>query len=256
MKSKLIILNILLLGVGINIAGVSAEELHVAVAANFIKPIKSIKSLFEKESGHHVIVSTGSTGQLYAQIKNGAPSEVFLAADRKRPKQLINEGLAVNGSLFTYAVGQLVLWSSQADRVDQTGQVLNHDKFKHLAIANPQTAPYGAAAKQVLEKRGLWESLQNKIVQGNNITQTYQLIATGNAELGFIALSQYKAIVEKSSGSHWLVDQTLYDPIQQGAVLLKEGENQLAAQAFIEFLQSPPARRIIEEFGYVVPKEQ
>lgn len=246
----------LLLGVTMNMTMVSAEELYVAVAANFIKPIKSIKSFFEKESGHHVIVSTGSTGQLYAQIKNGAPSEVFLAADRKRPEQLINEGLAVKGSLFTYAVGQLVLWSSQADLVDQMGQVLNQDKFKHLAIANPQTAPYGTVAKQVLKKLGLWQRLHNKIVQGNSITQTYQLIATGNAKLGFIAFSQYKATIEKSRGSHWLVDQTLYDPIQQGAVLLKKGENQPAAQAFIGFLRSPSVRRIIEEFGYVVPEEQ
>lgn len=250
---KLIILNIGLLGLTMNLTPVSAEELYIAVAANFTKPIKPIKSLFEKESGHQVIISSGSTGQLYAQIKNGAPSEILLAADRKRPEKLINESIAVKGSLFTYAIGQLVLWSSQADLIDQTGQILNHDKFKHLAIANPKTAPYGTAAKQVLEKLGLWERLQDKIVQGNSITQTYQLIATGNAELGFIALSQYETTIEKSRGSHWLVDQTLYDPIQQGAVLLKKSENRPAAQTFIEWLRSPPALQIIEEFGYAVP---
>jgi molybdate transport system substrate-binding protein len=190
---------------------------------------------------------------LYAQIKNGAPFSVFLAADMKRPKMLVNEGMTVADSLLTYAIGQLVLWSPQADFVDSSGKVLNSDKFKHLAIAHPKMAPYGTAAKQVLEKLGLWQRLQSKMVRGNNISQAYQFTATGNAELGFIALSQYQIITKKSRGSHWLVDKTLYDPIRQGAVLLKKGENNPAALSFMAFLRNPSARQIIETFGYEVP---
>jgi molybdate transport system substrate-binding protein len=235
---------------GINTSSLLAAELHLAVAANFAKPIERINQLFEQQFGHKVTVSLGSTGQLYAQIKNGAPFEIFLSADMERPELLVKEGMAVKESLFTYAVGQLVLWSPQPDLVDAEGKVLTRSKFEHLAIANPKTAPYGAAAKQVLVKKGLWKKLQSKLVQGNDITQTYQFVATGNADLGFIALSQYKDTAENAKGSHWLVPQELYTPITQGAVLLKLGENNSAAKAFIEFLSTPAVRRLIEEFGY------
>ncbi len=230
-----------------------ADELHIAVAANFAKPMEQLKLKFKESSGHDAIISVGGTGQLYAQIKNGAPFSVFLAADMKRPEMLVNEGMTVADSLLTYAIGQLVLWSSQEDLVDSSGKVLNSDKFQYLAIAHPKMAPYGTAAKQVLEKLGLWQKLQSKMVRGNNISQAYQFTATGNAELGFIALSQYQLIPKKSRGSHWLVDKTLYNPIRQGAVLLKKGEKNPAALRFMAFLRNPSTRKIIEKFGYEVP---
>ena len=226
-----------------------AAEVHVAVAANFTKPMEQLKREFEKVSQHTVIISFGSSGQLYSQIKNGAPYEVLLSADRERPEQLVAEGEAVSDSLFIYAVGKLALWSKQAHLVDKLGKVLISGQFQHLAIANPQTAPYGTAAKQVMEKLGVWKTLKNKIVQGENITQTYQFVATGSAELGFIALSQYQG-----DGSYWLVPQEQYDPIEQGAVLLKNGENHPAAQALMAFLQTSVAHAVIKKFGYVIPK--
>jgi molybdate transport system substrate-binding protein len=227
-----------------------AAEVHVAVAANFTKPMEQLKREFEKVSQHTVIVSFGSSGQLYSQIKNGAPYEVLLSADRERPERLVAEGEAVSDSLFTYAVGKLVLWSKQAHLVDKEGKVLSSGQFQHLAMANPQTAPYGAAAKQVMEKLGVWEALKNKIVQGENITQTYQFVATSSAELGFIALSQYQG-----DGSSWFVPQEQYSPIEQGAVLLKKGKNHQAAQEFIAFLQTPAAHAVIKKFGYVIPEK-
>ncbi|MDY6994478.1 MAG: molybdate ABC transporter substrate-binding protein, partial [Pseudomonadota bacterium] len=169
---------------------VYADTVHIAVAANFTQPVKTLKTRFEQATHHQLIISLGSTGQLYAQIKNGAPYEVFLAADTKRPQLLVEEGEAVAESLVTYAVGKLILWSSKPDFVDNT--VLKTGDFQYLALTNPKTAPYGAAAVQVLEKLGLWTSLQAKIVQGENITQTYQFVVTQNAELGFVALSQYQ----------------------------------------------------------------
>ncbi len=235
-------------------ASVFAGELHLAVAANFTQPLKQhLKPQFETDSGHRLIISFGGTGHLYTQIKYGAPFDLFLAADMKRPEKLVSEGLA--GSLFTYAEGQLVLWSPDADIVDSNEKVLSTGKFKHLAIAHPKMAPYGAAAKQVLEKLGLWKRLQRQrqIVRGNNVSQAYQFTATGNAQLGFIALSQYQATPESLRGSHWLVPKNLYSPIRQGAVLLKRGQNNPAAKAFIAFLQSDSARQIIEKLGYVVP---
>ncbi|MEK8018904.1 MAG: molybdate ABC transporter substrate-binding protein [Candidatus Parabeggiatoa sp.] len=235
-------------------ASVSAGELHLAVAANFTQPLKQhLKQQFEKDSGHRLIISFGGTGQLYSQIKFGAPFDLFLAADMKRPEKLVSEGLAVAGSLFTYAEGQLILWSPDPDIVDANGKILSTGQFKHLAIAHPKMAPYGAAAKQVLEKLGLWKTLQRQrqIVRGNNVSQAYQFTATGNAQLGFIALSQYQATPKR--GSHWQVPKDWYSPIRQGAVLLKRGQNNPAAKAFIAFLQSDSARQTIEELGYVVP---
>ncbi len=223
-----------------------ATEVHVAVAANFTKPLEQLKQEFEKISKHTVIVSSGSSGQLYSQIKNGAPYEVLLSADRERPEKLVTEGEAVADSLFTYAIGKLVLWSKQAHLVDKEGKVLSIGQFQHLAMANPKTAPYGTAAEQVMKKLEVWEILQSKIVQGENITQTYQFVATGSAELGFIALSQYPG-----SGSYWQIPQEWYAPIEQGAVLLKTGEKNNAAKAFLVFLQEPIARAMIKKLGYL-----
>ena len=223
-----------------------ATEVHVAVAANFTKPMEQLKQEFEKISKHTVIISSGSSGQLYSQIKNGAPYEVLLSADRERPEKLVTEGEAVADSLFTYAIGKLVLWSRQAHLVDTEGKILSTGQFQHLAMANPKTAPYGTAAKQAMKKLGVWEALQSKIVQGENITQTYQFVVTGSAELGFIALSQYPG-----SGSYWQVPQEWYAPIEQGAVLLKKGKKNNAAKAFMVFLQEPIAVAIIKKLGYL-----
>lgn len=231
---------------------VNADEINIAVAANFTGVMKQLEQQFEAETGHDLLVSYSSTGKLYSQIKHDAPYEIFLSADVKHAQRLIDEKEAVTDSLFVYAVGQLVLWSQQADFVDNEGKVLKNGQFTHLAIANPKTAPYGTAAQAVLEKLDLWTDLQDKLVQGDSITQTYQFVGTGNAELGFIAMSQY--VDSEKTGSYWIVPQNLYSPIEQAAVLLKKGEQHAAAQAFIHFLHSEAAKVVIEKFGYTVPK--
>ncbi len=228
----------------------AADTLNLAVAANFAAPMKQLEQRFEAASGHDVQVSLGSTGKLYAQIQNGAPFEVLLSADKERPQALVDEGLALADSLRVYAVGQLLLWGADAALVDAQGEVLSSNKFKHLAIANPKTAPYGTAAQQVLEKRGLWAGLAEKIVRGENITQTHQFVATGNAELGFIALSQY---TQESGGSFWKVPEDLYAPIEQAMVVLKKGKDKPVVKAWLAFLATPEARQLIESFGYKVP---
>jgi molybdate transport system substrate-binding protein len=238
----------------VSITSAFAGEVHIAVAANFTEPMKELEQLFKKSYGHTVTSSLGATGQFYSQIKNGAPFELLLSADMATPSKLAEEGEAVKGSVVIYAIGKLVLWSKDPALVDEQGKVLKTGKFNHLAIANPKTAPYGAAAKQVLEKLGVWNTLQGQVVQGTSITQAYQFIATGNAELGFIALSQYHRTPKDSQGSHWLVPQQWYDKILQGAVLLKKGENNPAAKAFMVFLTTDKsARAVIEKYGYVLP---
>ncbi len=230
-----------------------AAEVHVAVAANFLQPLEKLQSKFEQDTGHTLLISSGSTGQLYAQIKNGAPFDVFLGADTKRPKLTIEDGVAVADTLFTYAKGVLVLWSAKEGFVDDKGEVLKTGDFSHVSIANPKTAPYGAAAMEVLSNLGLADSLSDKIVEGQSITQTYQFVATGNAELGFVALSQLKSKPELQ-GSYWMIDSSLYQPIEQGAVLLKNGAENAAAQQFLAFLQSDAVKAsIVNDFGYTVP---
>jgi len=224
-----------------------AGEVRVAVAANFTSAMKDIAADFERRSGHHVVLSFGSTGSLYAQIHHGAPYDLFLAADERRPKLLEQEGTAVAGTRFTYAIGRLVLWSAKPGVVDARGDVLKHGSFARLAIANPKTAPYGAAAQQVLEHLKLWHALQPRIVRGENIAQTHQFVATGNAELGFVALSQ---VVKTGGGSQWQVPQTLYPPIRQQAVLLVRGKDKPAAHALLDYLRSAAGRNVIERFGY------
>lgn len=229
-----------------------ADEVTVAVAANFTDATRQIVPAFEKATGHTAKVSYGSTGKLYVQIENGAPFDIFLAADSKRPIRLEADMRTVPGSRFTYARGKLMLWSPEATRVDSQGVVLNVGGFERLAIANPKTAPYGLAAQQVLEALDLWKPMQPRLVRGDSIAQAFQFVATGNAPLGFVAKSQVMALPEKQRGSSWDIGQELYQPIEQQAVLLQRGADNKAARAFIEFLKGDAAREIIERFGYGV----
>ncbi|MDX1368870.1 molybdate ABC transporter substrate-binding protein [Pseudomonas sp.] len=231
-------------------ASVLAEQVQVAVAANFTAPLQAIAREFAKDTGHTLVAAFGATGQLYAQIQNGAPFEVFLAADDSTPAKLENAGHGVAGSRFTYAIGSLVLWSAKADYIDGSDAVLKANRFQHLAIANPKAAPYGLAATQVLAKLGLSESLRSKLVEGQSITQTLQFVSTGNAELGFVALSQVYKDGQLSSGSAWLVPGELHEPIRQDALLLRQGGNNPAATALVEYLKGPKAAEIIKSHGY------
>jgi len=235
------------------LAGVSpaqAAEVMVAVAANFTAPMQKIATAFEQATGHKAVLSFGATGKFYAQIKNGAPFQVLLAADDTTPERLEREGQGVQGSRFTYAVGRLVLWSPRAGYVDDQGQVLKTGDFAHLAVANPKLAPYGLAAVQTLAKLGLSERLQPRFVTGENIAQTYQFVATGNAPLGFVALSQVMEGGNIAKGSAWQVPEALHDPIRQDAVLLANGKDQPAATALMQFLRSDAAREVIRAYGY------
>ncbi|KTB91332.1 MULTISPECIES: molybdate ABC transporter substrate-binding protein [Pseudomonas] len=228
----------------------SADEVQVAVAANFTAPIQAIATDFEKDTGHKLVAAFGATGQIYTQIKNGAPFEVFLSADDTTPAKLEQEGDTVKGSRFTYAVGTLALWSAKDGYVDSKGQVLKANQYQHLSIANPKTAPYGLAATQVLSKLGLTEATKAKIVEGQSITQAYQFVSTGNAELGFVALSQIYKDGKLTSGSAWIVPDDLHDPIKQDAVILNKGKDSAAAKALVEYLKGPKAAAIIKSFGY------
>ncbi|WP_238349465.1 molybdate ABC transporter substrate-binding protein [Pseudomonas sp. SWRI179] len=232
------------------IGAVHAAEVQVAVAANFTAPIQAIAADFEKDTGHKLVAAYGATGQFYTQIKNGAPFEVFLAADDTTPARLESEGDTVKGSRFTYAVGTLALWSAKAGYVDNKGQVLQHADFQHLSIANPKTAPYGLAATQVLDKLGLNAQVKGKLVEGQNITQAYQFVSTGNAELGFVALSQVYKDGKVTSGSAWIVPADLHDPIKQDAVILDKGRDNPAAAALVDYLKGPKAAAIIQTYGY------
>ena len=227
-----------------------ADEVQVAVAANFTAPMQAIASEFQKDTGHSVKASYGATGQFYAQISNGAPFEVFLSADDSTPAKLEKEGQALDGSRFTYAIGTLVLWSPKDGYVDAKGEVLKNGDFKHLSIANPKAAPYGLAATQTLDKLGLTDSLKGKIVEGQNITQALQFVSTGNAELGFVALSQVSKDGKVTSGSSWIVPEDFYEPIRQDALILKKGASNPAAKALVDYLKGPKAAEIIKSYGY------
>jgi molybdate transport system substrate-binding protein len=229
---------------------VQAAEVSVAVAANFTAPMKQIAEQFEKDTGHKAVLSFGSTGNFYAQIKNGAPFHVFLAADDTTPNKLEKEGAVVPGSRYTYATGKLVLWSRNPTLVDPQGKVLSQGEFSRIAIANPKLAPYGVAAMETLSKLGLASSLAPKFVQGENIAQTFQFVSTDNAQLGFVALSQVWADGKLKEGSAWVVPGNLHDPIRQDAALLNAGKDNPAAQALLIYLQGDKARSIIRSFGY------
>ncbi len=228
-----------------------ADTTLVAVAANFTKPMTEIADVFEKTTGHRAKLSFGSSGKFVAQIENGAPFEVFLSAGDKEIVTLQKNGFAVVKSDFTYAIGKLVLWSAQANLIDAQGQVLSKGGFKHLALADPKLAPYGEAAVEMLKSKKLLEKLTPLFVLGENISQTFQFVSTGNAELGFVALSQVIDNNGKvSSGSAWFIPETLYTPLKQDAVLLKKGEDNPAAVALLKFLRSEPALAIIKKYGY------
>ena len=224
-----------------------AAEVHVAVAANFTVPAQEIAKGFEAATRHRAALSFGPSGQIYAQIANGAPFEVFLSADAERPEKAEAEGLAVAGTRFTYAVGRLVLYSADPGLVDRRGAVLAGGRYAKLAIADPKAAPYGVAALETLRKLGLYDQVAPRIVQGASITQAYQYVRTGAAELGFVALSQ---VVDEKGGSRWLVPAADHAPIVQQAVLLKTGAGDPAARAFMAFLRGPKARAIIRRYGY------
>jgi molybdate transport system substrate-binding protein len=227
-----------------------ADEVQVAVAANFTAPIQEIAADFEKDTGHKLVTSFGATGQFYTQIKNGAPFEVFLSADDTTPQKLEAEGDTVKGSRFTYAIGTLALWSAKEGYVDAKGKVLADNQYRHLSIANPKAAPYGLAATQVLAQQGLTEQVKDKIVEGQNITQAFQFVSTGNAELGFVALSQIYKDGKVTSGSAWIVPAELHDPIKQDAVILNKGKDNPAAKALVDYLKGPKAAAVIKSYGY------
>lgn len=227
-----------------------ADEVQVAVAANFAGPMQKIAAAFEQSTGHKVLQTSGSTGKFYAQIKNGAPFEVLFAADDEAPAKLETEGAGVSGSRFTYAVGKLVLWSAKPGRVDDKGEVLKKGDFAHIAIANPKLAPYGLAATETIKAMGLTDALTQKYVVGENIAQTHQFIATGNADLGFVAMSQVLDGGSIKTGSAWVVPANLYSPIRQDVILLNKGKGKPAAEALLKFMKTDAAKAVITASGY------
>ncbi len=241
---------LMLVGMTVTKPSPPSESINVAIATNFTAPMKQIAEEFEKDTGNHLILSFSSSGKIYSQIKNGAPFDVFLSADTHKPEQLEHDNLSVKGSRFTYALGSLVLWSPDTDLIDANGTVLFNNAFSHIAIANPKLAPYGTAAQQVMEKLGVWTQQQNKLVQGENIAQTYQFVSTNNADLGFVALSQVMAKGKVSKGSSWQIPTELYSPIRQDAVLLNTGKDNTVALALMDYLKSDKAVAIIKSYGY------
>lgn len=234
-----------------------AGEVTVAVAANFTAPIQQITKVFEQDTGHKALLAFGATGKFYAQIKNGAPFAVLLAADDETPARLEKEGLAVAGTRFTYATGRLALWSKQANVVDGTGEVLRSKNFEKLgiykiAIADPKLAPYGVAAMEVIQHLGVQANITPKLVQGESIGQTYQFVSTENAQLGFVALSQISIDGRISQGSAWVVPQSMHTSLKQDAVLLKAGKDNAAAHALLKYLQGDSAKAIIIRYGYAL----
>jgi molybdate transport system substrate-binding protein len=235
---------------GAAVATTAGTETRIAVASNFAATLAAIASAFEQGTGQRVTLIAGSTGKHYAQIRNGAPFDAFFAADARHPELLEQHGLAVRGSRFTYAVGRVALWSPRDGYVDADGRVLQTQTFDHLAIANPKLAPYGLAAQQALEARGLWRKVQPKLVRGEDIGQTYQFVASGNAELGFVALSQVRRPGVAPPGSLWVVPQALYQALEQQALLLRDRP---VARALLTFARGEPAREIIRAHGYDTP---
>ncbi len=232
---------------GLILAAPAAADVQVAVAANFTEPAKQIAAAFEAKTGTHLALSFGSSGQFYTQIAHGAPFEVLLSADADRPAQAEKEGLAVPGTRFTYAIGRLVLFSRTPGLVDGRAAVLRSGRFEKLSIADPALAPYGAAAVQTMTRLGVYEALKPKLVTGTSVSQAYQFVQSGAAELGFVALSQ---VAGEKGGSRWLVPEADHAPIEQQAVLLKAGQDDAGAKAFLAFLKGPRARKVIEAFGY------
>lgn len=235
---------------------VSAEEITVAVASNFTAAMNEIVTEFEAASGHEVRVAFGSSGKFYAQITHGAPFQAFFSADRAKAAALESDGLAVPGSRFTYAIGTLALWSRKPDVVDDEASVLKQGRFNKLALANPRLAPYGAAAVEVLQNLDLVQQTRSRWVQGENVAQTWQFVSTGNADLGFVALSQIMSRREIGTGSAWVVPKHLYSPIRQDAVLLRDGENSAATRALLRFVRDGKGAAIIAANGYHTPTDE
>jgi molybdate transport system substrate-binding protein len=229
---------------------VHAGEVNVAVAANFTAPMKQIAADFEKDTGHKAVLSFGATGKFYAQIVNGAPFQVLLSADDTTPEKLAKEGRAVASSRFTYAIGQLVLWSPKTGYVDDQGAVLKTGNYQHIAIANPKLAPYGTAALETLAKLGLTAQVQPKAVWGENIAQTYQFVSSGNAQLGFVALSQVQENGKLREGSAWVVPSNMHEPIRQDAIILNTGKDNDAATELLKYLRGEKAHAVMRSFGY------
>jgi molybdate transport system substrate-binding protein len=227
-----------------------AAEVQVAVAANFTAPMKVIAAQFEQDTGHKVLASYGATGKFYAQIQNGAPFDILLAADDETPARLDKENATAPQSRFTYAIGKLVLWSPKEGVVDAKGDILKTGKFDHIAVANPKLAPYGLAAQETLQKLNLFTTLQPKFVTGENIGQTYQFVASAATPLGFVAMSQVYEDNQLKSGSAWVVSSTMYSPIRQDAVVLTRGAGKPAVTAFIRYLKGDKAKAVIRSYGY------
>ncbi len=232
-----------------------ADTLNAAVAANFTKTIEEIGAGFKAKTGHEVKFAFGPTGKLYAQIKNGAPFDLFFAADTEKPEALLKEDLVKKDSYFVYARGVLALYSPTLSVKDDYKAVLEKAEFNHLSIANPKTAPYGQAAEEVMNTLGVYDAVKPKIVNGESIAHAFQYVQTGNAELGFVALSQ---LVDPQSpayhkGQYWLPAQDMYAPIDQAAVILKKAENNPVAQQFMDYLRSDEGRKVIERYGYSIP---
>lgn len=232
------------------VSAVQAETVSVAVASNFTAPMQKIAEAFAQDTGHQAVLSFGATGKFYAQIHHGAPFGVLLAADDTTPAKIASEGQGDAASRFTYAIGKLVLWSPQVGYVDAQGEVLKQNAFQHIAMANPKLAPYGLAAEQTLGKLGLLAQIKPKLVQGENIGQTYQFVATGNAQLGFVALSQVMANGKIQSGSAWVVPAAMHTPIRQDAIVLNQAKDNVAAKALMDYLKGDKARAIISAYGY------
>lgn len=256
MKYKQPLLCCLLLAISSLSRNTAAEQATIAVAANFTAPMKAIVAQFEKTSPHQIRLSFGSSGKFFAQIRQGAPYDVLFSADQEKPNALIMQKMAVGDSCFTYALGKLVLWSADKQLLLSGSKALLNGNFKKLALANPRLAPYGLAAQQVLEHLSLKPAVSGKLVLGENIAQTFQFIHSGNAELGFVAVSQLAALQADKRGSSWEIPANLYTPIRQDAVLLTRASNNAAARALIEFTKTPAARTLIENYGYSLPPIQ
>ena len=231
-------------------ANLQAAEINVAVASNFAGVLKEIAVDFQKDTGHQLAITPGATGKFYAQISNGAPFDVFLSADDETPSKLVKEGKALSATQFTYAIGRLALWSPQADMVDKNADVLKTDKFKFLAIANAKIAPYGRAAVLTMQKLGVLTKLEPRIVQGESIAQTYQFVVTGNAQLGFVALSQIVENGKIKSGSAWVVPEEMHDQLKQDAVVLQSCKHVSVCQSLMDYLKSEKAKKIMASYGY------
>ena len=231
-------------------AKVQAVEIKVAVASNFANVLKEVAIEFQKDTGHQLAITPGATGKFYAQISNGAPFDVFLSADDETPRKLAQEGKAIASSQFTYAIGRLALWSPNPEMIDKTADILKTDKFKFIAIANAKVAPYGQAAVQTMQKLGVLTKIEPRVVQGESISQTYQFVSTGNAQLGFVALSQIVENGKIKTGSAWIVPEEMHEQLKQDAVVLQSCKHMSACQALIEYLKSEKAKKLMASYGY------